>query len=135
MGCSCLLEPTLRLGFWHDRQDLNLQPNNIIEHSNFVDAESVLWLSHPAESLDPALAELGRLVAEVDLHRVTDSRSLASLKPPQALHRISGKDNLIAHEHAKIPQKPDILQERWEIGNRDLTEILGPEGSTRYIQT
>jgi hypothetical protein len=48
------------------------RPLNIIEHSDLSQAEAVLRLCHPSEPLDPALADLGRLVPQMDLQRISD---------------------------------------------------------------
>src|SRR6516165_1362827 len=67
---SYLLEPLVRVGFRHNGQDLDLVALDVIEDPQVFDAEPVLRIVPFPKAFDPALADLGRLVPQMDLHRV-----------------------------------------------------------------
>ena len=67
-----LLEPCVRFGFGDDREDLDLRFCNVIKHPDIADPEPVLRLGQAPKPLDATLADLRRLVREMELDRLGD---------------------------------------------------------------
>ncbi|MGH9330056.1 MAG: hypothetical protein ACRD09_06410, partial [Vicinamibacterales bacterium] len=74
-GRALRIEPALRLGFRDDREDLDLRFCNVIEHPDVANPQAILRLAQTSESLDSALADLRRLVRQVQGKRLRDARS------------------------------------------------------------
>ena len=69
------VEPRLGFGLRDDREDLDFRLCNVIEHPDVANAQSVLRLAETAESLDPILADLCRVVRQMRLKRLRDART------------------------------------------------------------
>jgi len=65
----------LRLSLGDDRKDLDFFVGDVIEHSYLTYPKSVLRLVEPLQALDPALAQLRRLEAKVQLDTIPNLRS------------------------------------------------------------
>src|SRR5688572_20313296 len=67
---ALFVKPRLRFGFRDDREDFDLRFCNVIEHSNVAHTQAILRLAQAPESLDPALADLRRLMRQVKVDRL-----------------------------------------------------------------
>ena len=72
-GDTLLVEPRLRVGFRDDRKDFDCCFCDVIEHPDLAHPQTILRALQSSEALDPATADLRRLVAEVQLDRFTNA--------------------------------------------------------------
>src|SRR4051812_12021010 len=69
-----LVESRLGVRLRDDRENLDLGLCNVIEHPDVSDPQAILRLAHPAEPLDPTLADFCRLVRQMYIERSYDAR-------------------------------------------------------------
>ena len=67
------------------------------KHSQVVDAEPILRLSEPTESLDPALADLRGFMPQVTLEPIPDHGTVARRQFLEGRGGGRRQDELIAH--------------------------------------
>ena len=82
---SYLFEPCIRISFRDDRQDLDRVAFDVVEDPQVIDAQPILRMGQLPKTLDSALADFGRLVPQVDLHRVTHLGSFECAKRRRSL--------------------------------------------------
>ena len=70
---------------------------DIIEYSDFADAQSVLGLSQTSESLDPAPAKLCRLVAKMDLQSIPNRCAYVRIQAAKVLRGLWREDEVVSH--------------------------------------
>jgi hypothetical protein len=66
----------LRLGFGDDREDFDGGLCDVIEHPYLVNPQAILRLTETFEPLDPASADLRRLVSQMALQSISQSSSI-----------------------------------------------------------
>ena len=94
---SLFREPGLGLVLRDDGEDFDCRLRDVIEHPDLVNPEPVLWPIDTAQALDAGPAQLGRLVAQVQLDGVPDTRLEVGSNGSQALDRLRGQDDLERH--------------------------------------
>jgi hypothetical protein len=80
-----------------DGEDLDRRFRDVIEHPHLVNPEPVLGPIETAQALDPTPAQLGRLVAQVQLDGVPDRCSSIGPEGPQTLDGLRSQDDLEPH--------------------------------------
>ena len=108
-GPALFVEPTLRLGFLDDREDLDRCFRNVIEHPDVADSQSELGQAQPPQPFDAALADLRRLVSQVPLDGVLDLGPKVRGQAPQRPHGRGRKDDLERHSGQIIAGTPAAL--------------------------
>lgn len=93
---ALLVEPSLRLLFRDDGEDLDLRFSNVIKHPDVINAKPVLRLAQAAEPLDSALAHLCRLVPQMPLDRVLHACTNRRRQPLQSRNSFRREDDLIS---------------------------------------
>ena len=94
---SLFREPGLGLLLRDDGKDFDCRLRDVIENPDLVNPEPILRPIKASQALDPAPAQLGRLVAQVQLDGVPDPRLRVSSKGPQAVDGLRGQDDLERH--------------------------------------
>ena len=85
--CAVVREPSLRLACGDDGKDLDRRFCNVIEHPDVTDAQSVLRLAKPAQTLNATLTDLRWLVSEVTVDAVPHEGALAARQTSKHTHR------------------------------------------------
>jgi hypothetical protein len=83
--------------FPDDREDFDRPVFDVIEHPYFIDPEPELGSAHAPKTLDPARAQLARLVPKVTLDSVPHPGPNVCRKGSQFLHSVWRKKDLEAH--------------------------------------
>ena len=94
---SLFREPGLGLLLRDDGEDFNRRFGDVIEHPDLIHPKPILRPIQATQAPDAALAQLGRLVAQVQLDGVPDTLLEVGPQSSQALNRLRGQDYLERH--------------------------------------
>ena len=85
-----------------DRKDFHLGLIYIIKYANLSDAQSILRLSHRAQSRDAAFACLTWLKAQMDFEGITNSAAIRCAEPLQIFNRFGRENDFMRHSGQMI---------------------------------
>jgi hypothetical protein len=94
---SLFREPGFGLFLRDDGKDFDRRFRDVIENPHILDPEPILRPIKSSQVFDPAPAQLGRLMAQVQLDGVPDIRPKVGAEGPQALDGLGGQDDLERH--------------------------------------
>ena len=99
-------------GFREDGEDFDTVFYNVIEHPHVIYPQSVLGPVQSAEALDPALAQLRRLVLELLRHGGLDSRPVPCRQLHELLVGRRGKKHPVPHSGQSLATSAALREAR-----------------------
>jgi hypothetical protein len=89
-----LFKPSVRSRFRDDAKDSDVLTKNPVKDPQVINAKSIPRPRKPAKTLDPALADLGWLVPQMDLDCVAHLGSFVSAQATEIFDSFWGRNNL-----------------------------------------
>src|SRR5262245_14798639 len=95
-GCL-FVEPFLRIRFLEDGKDFDRCFLDVIKHPYFINSQAILRSAYPPETLDPAFAQLGWFVSQVNFESVTNLTPDTCFQLFVRSCGIGSQDDLVPH--------------------------------------